>query len=114
MGLFSFLVGSSVIGALAGTAYTFTKKYKELTPEAPECAEGEDAENVERTYSKLDTEAAKKFLAESACRKKPCETCPYIRVCNGGCRRQNVCYLTDEYCAYQKVLDHILPVLSRM
>ena len=61
-----------------------------------------------------NTEAAEKFLAESACRRIPCETCPYIRICNGGCRRQNVCYLTDEYCAYQKVLDHILPVLSRM
>ena len=61
-----------------------------------------------------DSEAAQRFLAGSACRRKPCETCPYVRICNGGCRRQNVCYLTDEFCAYQKVLDHILPVLSRL
>ncbi|MBR3357283.1 MAG: radical SAM protein [Solobacterium sp.] len=69
----------------------------------------------ESSFAQLrDTGNAEKFLAGSACRRKPCDTCPYIRICNGGCRRQNVCYLTDEYCAYQKVLDHILPVLSRM
>ena len=57
---------------------------------------------------------AKDFLDHSACRKAPCESCRYVRMCNGGCRRQNICYLNDEMCAYQKVLDHVFPVLSRM
>lgn len=60
------------------------------------------------------TETAKQFLLDSACMKKPCGTCRYVRMCNGGCRRQNVCYLNEEKCAYQKVLDHVMPVLSRM
>ena len=60
------------------------------------------------------TETAKTFVKESGCTKKPCETCRYTNICNGGCRRQNVCYLNEEECAYQKVLDHVLPVLSRM
>lgn len=60
------------------------------------------------------SQTAKKFIADSKCTKKPCETCRYVKMCSGGCRRQNICYLTDEECAYQKVLDHVLPVLSRM
>ena len=56
---------------------------------------------------------AVKFLNGSKCTRKPCETCKYIRICNGGCRRQNVCYLKDDYCAYQELLDNILPVICR-
>ena len=59
-------------------------------------------------------EKARSFIAESKCTKMPCETCRYIRICNGGCRRQNICYLNDESCAYQKVLDHIIPLLQRL
>lgn len=61
-----------------------------------------------------ETQRAKQFLLDSPCTKKPCETCRYVKMCNGGCRRQNVCYLSNEKCAYQKVLDHVLPVLARM
>ncbi len=61
-----------------------------------------------------ESQPAAHFLEGSDCRKKPCETCPFIRLCNGGCRRQNVCYLNDEECAYRKVLEHILPKFERM
>ena len=54
------------------------------------------------------------FLAEQSCRRKPCATSPYARICNGGCRRQNVCYLTDDACAYRDVLAQIVPALARM
>ena len=69
----------------------------------------------ESSFTQLrETEVTKNFIRSSACRKKPCETCRYVKMCNGGCRRQNVCYLNDEECAYQKVLDHVLPVLAKM
>lgn len=61
-----------------------------------------------------ETENAYAFLKASSCTKKPCETCRYRQMCNGGCRRQNVCWLNEETCAYQKVLDHVLPILSRI
>ena len=61
-----------------------------------------------------ESENARIFLKESSCTKKPCMQCRYRTLCNGGCRRQNVCWLNDEFCAYQKVLDHILPSLSTM
>jgi uncharacterized protein len=54
---------------------------------------------------------AAKFLAAEDCKKKPCETCKYINLCNGGCRRQNVCYLKDDHCAYQELLDLVLPFI---
>lgn len=59
----------------------------------------------------VDAEA---FLAGQSCRREPCATCPYARICNGGCRRQNVCYLTESSCAYRDVLAHIVPALAQM
>ena len=60
------------------------------------------------------SEGVTAFLDGQACRRTPCDTCPYARICNGGCRRQNACYLTDDGCAYQDVLATIVPALSRM
>ena len=57
---------------------------------------------------------AEAFLAKQSCRRDPCATCPYARICNGGCRRQSVCYLTDNVCAYRDVLAQIVPTLARM
>lgn len=54
------------------------------------------------------------FLAAQACRRAPCASCPYARICNGGCRRQNVCYLAENGCAHRDVLAQIIPALSRM
>ena len=59
-----------------------------------------------------ETPQAKEFMATSKCTKAPCEGCPYVRICNGGCRRQNVCWLTDDICAYREVLDHIVPQMT--
>lgn len=58
--------------------------------------------------------SATTFLAGQDCSRTPCATCPYARICNGGCRRQNVCYLTDESCAYQDVLAEIVPTFARL
>lgn len=54
------------------------------------------------------------FVKYSECKKKPCENCRFVNICNGGCRRQNSCYLSDEYCAYQEVLEHIVPIISKL
>lgn len=69
----------------------------------------------ENSFRELaENEQARSFLKGSACTKKPCLQCRYRTLCNGGCRRQNVCWLNQDYCAYQSVLDHILPMLSSM
>jgi uncharacterized protein len=54
------------------------------------------------------------FLDAQDCRRGPCAACAFARICNGGCRRQNVCYLTDDRCAYQDVLAEVLPALAQM
>ena len=61
-----------------------------------------------------DSAKAKEFLASNNCMKEPCRNCSVRSYCNGGCRRQNVCYLSEESCAYQKVLLTILPQLQQM
>ncbi|MBP3869545.1 MAG: SPASM domain-containing protein [Faecalicoccus sp.] len=57
---------------------------------------------------------AKRFIETSQCKKAPCDKCKYVGICSGGCRRQNVCYLTDSFCAYKKVLDHIVSGLVEL
>ncbi|MBQ6333785.1 MAG: radical SAM protein [Erysipelotrichaceae bacterium] len=57
------------------------------------------------------SDKAKNFIQDSDCKKKPCENCKYISICNGGCKRQNVCYLKEDYCGYQEVLDLIVPYI---
>lgn len=56
----------------------------------------------------------RQFILENSCKKKPCENCEFEPMCHGGCRRQNACYLNDNYCAYQKVLKHCLPEIHKM
>lgn len=57
---------------------------------------------------------AQAFLDKQGCRRGPCATCRFARICNGGCRRQNVCYLTENTCAYQAVLAEVLPTLAEL
>ncbi len=57
---------------------------------------------------------AQEFLGREDCRREPCATCRFARICNGGCRRQNVCYLTDGSCAHQAVLAEVLPALAQL
>lgn len=60
------------------------------------------------------SKAASAFINNAQFMKKPCAYCKYQPVCHGGCRRQNVCYLDDAQCAYQQLLDEIVPKLMYM
>ena len=60
------------------------------------------------------TKVAEEFIRTSACEKKICESCYFRNICHGGCRRQNICYLEDHYCAYQAVLREIVPQLMEL
>ena len=68
----------------------------------------------ESSFEQLALQPPAKELLTSEYKKKPCRTCRYVNLCHGGCRRQNVCYVDDDACAYEKVLDHVIPILSRM
>ena len=57
-----------------------------------------------------DSETAKDFMKSPPPVKKICGDCPFKRICNGACKRQNICFLKDDYCAYREVLEEIVPV----
>ncbi len=50
----------------------------------------------------------KPFLNEQKPLKDICRHCRYVRICQGGCKRQNSCFCADHYCGYQALLDKIL------
>lgn len=60
------------------------------------------------------SESAHLFLHEKAKERMICEACPYRKMCYGGCKRQNICYLKEGYCGYQKFLDECLPRLQSL
>jgi len=69
----------------------------------------------ESSFAQLAASAhASAFLNGAACQKEPCLTCSVRQFCNGGCRRQNVCFLREDFCAYQKVLTAVLPELQQL
>jgi len=68
-----------------------------------------------KTFEELKISAgAKELLKTSNCEKTICQTCQFRNICHGGCQRQNVCYLKDDYCAYQELLDLAVPELIKL
>lgn len=69
----------------------------------------------EKSFNELSKSDGIRLLMENmTCEKEVCKTCPYRNICHGGCQRQNVCYLQNEYCAYKEVLGKVLPELIEM
>ena len=61
-----------------------------------------------------NSKGAKALMDGSECEKAPCRECRFRNICHGGCQRQNLCYLRDDYCAYQNVLGEIVPELYEL
>lgn len=57
----------------------------------------------------LKNEMMQKFLSEPKQISKLCETCPFIKMCNGNCKRQNRSYFDDTLCGYQEFLKYAYP-----
>ncbi len=70
--------------------------------------------NVDSIEELRQSNAAQDFLKDDNFMKKPCEQCPFIRMCFGGCKRQNSCYLSDEACGYQEFLKHAIQKLDQI
>lgn len=60
-----------------------------------------------------DSVGAKKLFQGQYCETEVCFDCPYRGICHGACQRQNSCFLNKKHCAYQKVLDQIVPGLEK-
>lgn len=46
----------------------------------------------------------KQFLKEEKRKCSLCECCRYLKICNGQCKRMNLCYYNESYCGYQAFL----------
>mgnify|MGYP000299644696 FL=1 len=62
----------------------------------------------------LYSEAMKNFIQEERQIRKICETCPFWKICHGGCKRQNGTYLTEEWCGHREFLMEAYPTLFRI
>lgn len=49
------------------------------------------------------------FLKEKKQRSKQCESCPFVSICHGNCKRMNTLYFTDDYCGYYDFLQYAYP-----
>ena len=62
----------------------------------------------------LTSEAAQKFVNEEIKTREICLNCEYKKICNGGCKRMNVCFLEEDFCGYQQLLRHALNSLEEV
>lgn len=68
----------------------------------------------EDSFDTLRTsKAAQHFLLGQVCEKKVCQSCKYRKICHGSCRRMNVCFLEEESCSYQALLDHMIQNMNQ-
>ena len=54
------------------------------------------------------------FLNEKKFLPDLCKTCPFWNICRGGCKRQNIVYLKENYCGHRELLSVIYPTLARV
>lgn len=54
------------------------------------------------------------FLKEEKKRSVLCNTCPFVAICHGNCKRMNSLYFHDTYCGYQDFLQHAYPTMIQL
>lgn len=67
--------------------------------------------NIKDTSLKdiLHSEAMINFLREDKAKSTKCDTCGFVSICNGNCKRMNTLYFEEEYCGYQDFLTYAYP-----
>ena len=55
-----------------------------------------------------------RFIKEEKKHYTVCDTCPFWKICRGGCKRQNVVYLDEKGCGHKELLEYIYPTLSQI
>ena len=54
----------------------------------------------------IHTSKADAFLKHRRTLSNCCKGCPFIRMCNGNCRRLSACYYSENYCGYRDFLEY--------
>lgn len=66
------------------------------------------------SFKEMTLDNGKRFLEKQKAYNSKCLGCRYGRICRGGCRRQNVCYLDEDYCGHEELLDCIIPQITEL
>lgn len=54
----------------------------------------------------MNSKQSKKFLNQPKTYCALCANCMFKPMCNGNCKRQNICMFNEHYCGYQEFLTH--------
>jgi len=54
------------------------------------------------------------FIHEAKRTTSQCETCEFIKLCHGNCKRLNVCYFDGDYCGYRDFLEFAYPSMIKI
>ncbi len=55
----------------------------------------------------IHSQKARMFLTEEKNFSNLCDKCRYYHICQGNCKRQNLCMFDDDYCGYKELLDYM-------
>lgn len=62
----------------------------------------------------VESKEMRAFLQEKKKSYEICRTCPFARLCHGGCKRQNGAYLSDNLCGYREFLTYAYPTMMQI
>lgn len=54
------------------------------------------------------------FLKEKKTMSPLCDTCPFVSICHGNCKRMNTLYFKEGYCGYQDFLRYAYPTMIQI
>lgn len=62
----------------------------------------------------LKSDTMLQFIKEEKTLPKICETCPFWKICRGGCKRQNSAFLRENWCGHREFLMEAYPSLMQI
>lgn len=62
----------------------------------------------------LKSDAMLQFIKEKKQIPEICKTCPFWKICRGGCKRQNSAFLIEDWCGHREFLTEAYPTLIRI
>ena len=70
----------------------------------------------EQTLRQLfEQDIAKTFVCQRSEMPKKCLSCPFQKMCRGGCKRmKDAIYVDGDYCGYQQLLQEFVPQINRI
>lgn len=70
--------------------------------------------NTDSVQSIQSSAANEVFIHEMKRTTSQCETCEFIKLCHGNCKRLNICYFDEDYCGYRDFLEFAYPSMIKI